>query len=246
MKIKVCIANYGISQIDYLYRVVDEFNSFKNHSVNVVVYSTEKLDMEHKLYPSDIGKALPFACRKDMIDSIPNYELFIYNENDMLITEQNIDSFLEHSSTLTGNRVSGFIRYEIDKNKNKVLLDPNPFWGPLVKNKTESNFELNNVHQGCWILLRKDLKKAIDSGGFSLQSHESPYGMLEQGASDPYTQCQLTKVFPLNYDLCSNLLIHHLPNKYKEYTEWINYGISLKQLINNINEYTSTNRSDRK
>lgn len=230
MKIKVAIANFGTRQLEYTHKVINEFNSFKKHSVDLTVYTTVPLDYNHKLYPESIGNSLPFSCREDMAASANDYDLFIYNENDMLITEDNIDAFIEHSNTLQEGLVSGYIRYEVLSDV-KILLDPNPHWGAITSNKTETSFEINNKHQGCWILLQKDFKAAINSGKFLCEAHSGPYGFLEQGASDVYTQCGLNKVFPLNYDLCERLLIHHLPNKYIKYDEWLKYGITLKTLF---------------
>lgn len=231
MKIKLSVANYGETQNHYLYRVVECFNNFKKYKVDVTVYSTSILSIPHVKIEPNIGKALPFVCRKSMIDSLNDYDIFIYNENDMLITEDNIDAFLEHSDKLQDGEVSGFIRYETDADGNKILVDPNPYWGNITANKTENSFEIRNKHQGCWVLKQRDFKRAIDSGGFVLNSHDNPYGPLEQGASDPYTQCNLNKVFPLDYNLCERLLIHHMPNKYVNFPEWENYGVTLQKLF---------------
>jgi hypothetical protein len=230
MKIKVAIANFGTKQLEHTHRVIQEFNSFKKHSVDLMVYTTVPVDYAHRLYPESIGTHLPFMCREDMAAAANDYDLFIYNENDMLITENNIDAFVEHSSKLKDGTVSGYIRYEILSGA-KILLDPNPHWGAIISKKTETSFEMHNKHQGCWVLLQKDFKTAINSGKFLCKPHNGPYGFLEQGASDPYTQCNLSKVFPLDYDLCERLLIHHLPNKYVKHNEWLRHGITLKTLF---------------
>lgn len=231
MKIKVCISNYGGTQLEYMYRSIDAFKNYKKYQVDVIVYTTVPLDIPHVLVEKGIGKSLPFSPRKEMAESINDYDIFIYNENDMLITEDNIDAFLEHSKTLNDGEVSGFIRHEYNTRFEKILLDLNPHWGGLIKNKTKTSFEVHNVHQGCWILLKADFIRCISSGGFSFNPHDGPYGMLEQGASDPYTQCGLKKVFPLEYNLCERLLIHHMPNKYIKYPEWIECGITLEDFF---------------
>lgn len=241
MKIKVSISNYGSHQTEYLYRNVETFRSFENHQVDLRIYSTVPLSVQEdvddrftcrvSMVDEGIAKGLPFVCRENMIAEADKHDLFIYNENDMLITEDNIEAFLEHSGTLSSGQVSGFIRYEINEKGEKILLDPNPHWGRVAHNKTQTSFQLRNLHQGCWVLLNKDFKHAISSGGMVYGMHSGPYGPLEQGASDPYTQCGLTKVFPTNYELCQRLMIHHMPNKYVKYHEWQNSGIRLDQLF---------------
>ena len=230
MKIKVAIANYGVDQLPYLDKVVEEFRKITKHQIDLIIYTTTPVEHRHILIPADIGMSLPFCCRDDMAKELADYDLFIYNENDMLITEDNIEAFIEHSQTLGGDLVSGFIRYETDQ-RGKILLDPNPHWGNPVHSVNQSSFQIHNVHQGCWVLLQKDLKKAINSTKFLVPPHGGPYGILEQGASDPYTQCGLVKVFPKNLELCGRLLIHHLPNKYIQKEAWIKYGIPLDKLL---------------
>lgn len=228
MKIKVSIANYGVAQLQYLKRVVEEFQNFKKHQVDLIVDTTVGVPYNHKMYPSSIGTILTFACRPDMASAVNDYDLFIYNENDVLITEDNIDAFLEHSSTLTDGQVSGFLRYENDPSRGKILTDLNVYWGTRMgKVISNENFTPQNVHQGCWVLLKKDLIKVIESGQFL----NSPRTNLEDGASDPYSWCGITRAMPRNQSLCERLLIHHLPDKYIHRPEWKTGGITLQQLL---------------
>ena len=228
MKIKVAIANYGNSQLEHLNRVVEEFQRFKKHQVDLVVDTTVEVPYPHRMYPASVGAGLTFVCRDDMAASVDDYDLFIYNENDMLITEDNIDAFLEHSGELFDGFVSGFLRYENDPIKGKILTDLNVFWGKQMgRAVSEQDFVPHNVHQGCWVLLRKDLKKVIASKQFL----NSPRKNLEDGASDPYSWCGLTKVMPRNVTACERLLIHHLPDKYIHRPEWKTGGITLQQLL---------------
>lgn len=238
LKIKVIIVNHGSDQLKYLDRVVSEYKSMTRYKIDINIYSTVPLQYPHVLYPESSfpahlpapGHQLPWPSREEMASQVDNYDLFIYTENDHLITRDNIEAFLEHSGRLQDGQVSGFLQYEVHPN-GRVTLVINPYWDKLTKERTAETFQLRNVHQGCWILLRKDLKKAIESGGFLVGLHAGPYGGLEQAASDPYTQCGLTKVFPTDYALCERLLIHHLPNKYCHYHQWHERGVDLKTLF---------------
>ena len=246
MKIKVCVANYGHFQIQYLNKMHEEFSKYKKYTVDFTVYSNVSVQQKHILYPDGIGTNLPFACRKHMADDLEKYDLFLYNENDHLITEDNIDAFLEHSSKLEDNQVSGFIRYE-NRNDKKILLDLNPGrefingTPTLIKNRYEENFSLHNEHQGCWLLTKNQLKKVIDSGNFIMDSPTQEtidietgmvYCSLEQGASHPYTQCSLEKVFPKDINILRRLLILHLPLKYSLMDLWLSHGITIEELQN--------------
>lgn len=240
LRVKVIIINYRADQLKYLHQVVSEYKGMARYQVDLNIYTTVPLEYPHVLYlesefPKSLpapGHQLPWPSRKEMAAEVDNYDLFIYTENDHLITEDNIEAFLEHSGCLQEGQVSGFIQYELDAAGKKILI-VNPYWDKLTKERTSDTFQLRNVHQGCWILLRKDLKRAIDSRGFLVGLHAGPYGGLEQAASDPYTQCGLTKVFPTYYGLCERLLIHHLPNKYIHNWQWKQRGVDLRDLFEN-------------
>jgi len=229
MKIKVAIANYGSDQLQYLSEVLKEFRSFTKHSVDIMVYTTVPVEANYKLFEPSIGKALPFACREDMAAALSTYDLFLYVENDMLITEDNIDAFLEHQAQLEAHQISGFYRYELNAGV-KLLLDLNPFWGKLVAKHYDEHFTVVNEHQGCWLLTRQQLSHCIESGNFLVAAHYGPYGMLEQGATDPYNNCQLEKLLPNNLDLLERLQIRHLPLKYTLRDEWKTHGITFEKL----------------
>ena len=229
MRIKVAVANFGTDQIEYLKRVVSEYSRFRLHEVDLVVYSTVPVDSPHKLVNASVGLGLPFECRSDMAAALERYDLFLYSENDMLITEDNIDGFLEHQSRLPSGQVSGFYRYELNDGV-KLLLDLNPFWGKVVVEEFGRDFSVENKHQGSWLLTQEQLKVCIDSGGFLVPPHRGPYGILEQGASDPYTNCGLKKVFPKDLALLERLGIRHLPLKYTVREQWKTHGLTFEKL----------------
>jgi hypothetical protein len=229
MKIKVAIANYGSEQLHYLSEILREFRSFTTHTVDIMVYTTVPVEANYKLFDSSIGKALPFACREDMAAAANTYDLFLYVENDMLITEDNINAFIDYQSTLAPHQIAGFYRYELNEGV-KLLLDLNPFWGKLVAKEYENNFTVVNEHQGCWLLTRAQLAHCISSNNFLVAAHTGPYGMLEQGATDPYNMCDLEKVLPRDLTVLERLQIRHLPLKYTVREQWKTHGITFAQL----------------
>jgi hypothetical protein len=246
-KIKICIANYGSSQLHFMKEVIREFESYKKYEVDVTVYTTVPVEYNHIMYHESVGMNLPFMCRKHMAESINDYDLFLYNENDHLITEDNIDAFMEHNSTLKPNQVSGFIRYE-QRGWRKILCDLNPgrefINGKpiLIKNRYEKDFSLYNNHQGSWLLTKEQLKTAVDSGKFVMERPEQDcittetlmgYWQLEQGATHPYIQCGLEKVFPKDQSLLKRLLIWHMPLKYTIASEnWLLWAIPIEEIDN--------------
>ena len=72
--------------------------------------------------------------------------------------------------------------------------------------------EFTNEHAGFYILTRDQLRRAIASGGYLRDAHEGRFGMLESGATDPFTSCGFRKV--LSISAFDDFLIHHIPNTY--------------------------------
>jgi hypothetical protein len=231
MNIKVCIANYGTHQLWCLEKMLEEFSKFKKYNLCITEYTTERPNRPHHWFSTSVGMDLPFKCRKHMADEIDNFDLFLYNENDHLITEDNVDALLEHTATLKMPQCSGFYRYEINPEGKEILLDPNPLWGKVINKNYENNFSLNNNHQGCYLLTREQLKFCINSGEYLVNPHGGPYGYLEQGATDPYNRCGLEKVFPKDLKLLKRLGILHMPVKYCLKKAWIKSGITYEKLL---------------
>jgi hypothetical protein len=57
--------------------------------------------------------SLPFGHKKIFTERLEDYDLFIYSEDDTLITWKNIESFLQLTKVLPGSDISGFLRYEL-------------------------------------------------------------------------------------------------------------------------------------
>jgi uncharacterized ubiquitin-like protein YukD len=229
MKIKVCIANYGESQIWCLERMLQEFATYKKYNIDITIYTTVDIPGYNcKLYDTKIGGYLPYMCREDMVNDINQFDLFLYNENDQLITEKNIDAFLEFQNTLPENSIAGFLRYE-NRDEQYILVDIS---NNCIENRDEHIITFTNKHQGCFLLTQKLLKYCIDSGQFLHKEGRGPYGCLEQGATDPYNKCGLTKVFPSQLDKLKNHLILHISNKYAKQQLWLDKGVTIEQIMN--------------
>lgn len=231
MKIKTYIANYGENQLWCLKKMLQEFATFDRYKIDIVIYTNTNIEnFCCKLYNNDIGSNLPYMCREDMANDIENYDLFLYNENDHLITQKNIDAFVEFQKELSSNEIAGFIRYEIRDNQH-ILVD---IVSESIEHQDDYKVSFQNKHQGCYLLTKNQLKHCIDSGQFLHQSGRGPYGPLEQGATDPYNKCNLNKVFPADSRI-KNHLIWHMTNKYTKEQFWLDKGITVEQLLN-LNE----------
>jgi len=160
--------------------------------------------------------SLPFAHKKILADGLNDYDLFIYSEDDTLITESNIDAYLNACAILKENEIPGFFRFErgSDGQVNYPEVHGPFHWdSQSVRRRNECVFaSFTNEHSACYILTRDQLARAIASGGFLVEPHHGKYDLICTAATDPYTQCGFEKVIgltPLN-----DFLVHHLPNVY--------------------------------
>ncbi|WP_247476936.1 methyltransferase domain-containing protein [Bradyrhizobium sp. 169] len=160
--------------------------------------------------------SLPFLHKKLFLDRLNLYDLFIYSEDDILITEENIRAFLDVKSFLKENEIAGFLRVEYgpDGERNFPEAHGHFRWdceSVTVRGRyTLAHF--TNEHSACYILTQQQLAKAIASGGFLVAPHEGEYDLLCSAATDPYTQCGFRKFIAISH--IEKFWVHHLPNKY--------------------------------
>lgn len=220
MKILVVIANFGTKNDGYLARVLSEYRSMP-YSIDLVVVSNVPKDLGKDVevivgLPSKNPHSLPFAHRRAFADRRDAYDLYIYTEDDILISKRNIDAVLVAAQVLPKHEMAGFFRSEQYPNGTIYYPDAHGCfrWRPdSVKSVGAYTFaQFSNEHSGCYALTRQQLADAIASGGFAVEPHEFRYGMLESAATDLFTQCGFTKLLCLSH--WNDFLVPHLPNKY--------------------------------
>ena len=227
----VAVASYGVAQDHYLGRLLGEYRKLRVPTRIVVLSNTSEKDARGAEVrvglPSPNPYSLPFAHRELFREFSDQYDLFIYSEDDTLISERHIEAFLQAQSKLQEDEIVGFIRSETNPNGQQFITSIHHHfrWDPqsVVERGGELFASLTNQHSGCFIATRKQLRKAIDSGGFLVPPHAERYGMLETAASDLYTQCGLRRMISLSN--IQDFVVPHLPNKY-----YLHLGIPLEEL----------------
>ena len=219
-RVLVAIASYGISNDRYLERIIREYKSM-SFAVDIVVLS----NIDKKLaagieclvgLPTKNPWSLPFAHKKLFADRLDRYDLFIYSEDDILITERNLQAWLEVNALLAEDEIAGFLRAELDSEGAQSYPDVHAYfhWDPSTVSR-RGNYTLahfTNEHAACYVLARAQLRKALNSGGFDVPPHEGKYDLLCTAATDPYTQCGLTKLIPVSH--LTAFTVHHMSNRY--------------------------------
>lgn len=166
--------------------------------------------------PTEHPHSLTFAHKSLFAERHRAYDLFLYTEDDVLIPEHAIMSFLHVTRVLPSTILAGLFRYEIDGKGKRHFVDANTHYhwesgscrtiGPYFFGS------FTNEHAGCYLLTREQLKIALASGGYLRAPTEGAYEMRETAATDPYTNCGLCKVLCISH--LQDFLVHHMPNNY--------------------------------
>jgi hypothetical protein len=225
MKILVSMPNFGTHQLHYLQMVVDEFKTYDaQYSIDVVVHSNVDVQIDgieqNIIKHLDNWWKLPFIARKTIVDRCDDYDLYIFNENDQLITQENIETFLKINSVLPQHYLVGFVQYEIENNRKYFPAFHIPFkW---IKNSQISFDEYTfarhqNCHQASFVLTHKQLTVAMKNLNFNRDNKVSRYNDPERVGTDIYHCSGFTKLICISH--FDKLLIHHLPDKYLAFGE---------------------------
>lgn len=220
MKTLVGIANYGTKNDPFLHRVIREYRGM-DYRIDLVVFSNASKTLGPGVelvvgLPNPNPLSLPFAHKRFFAERADEYDLFIYSEDDILITQHNIEAFLRATQVLPPHEIAGFLRTEVGPDGRRHFADVHSHfhWDPSsVGRRGEYIFaHFSNEHSACYLLTREQLKRAINSGGYLVQPHEGKHYMLETAATDPYTSCGMRKMICISH--LNDFLLPHLPNKY--------------------------------
>jgi 2-polyprenyl-3-methyl-5-hydroxy-6-metoxy-1,4-benzoquinol methylase len=221
MKILAAIANFGTKNLPYLETVLNAYRSMSRYRVDLVVLSNIPKhlgpDIEVKVgLPTKDPWSLPFAHKQLFAQRVDDYDLFVYSEDDTLIAQHNIDAFVDVTQVLPEECIAGFLRYEVspDGRRYYSTIHGSYHWDPhsvfQIAGHVFAHF--TNEHSACFILTRRQLERAIASGGFLSPPRQGRYDMLVTAATDPYTQCGMKKVICVSR--LEEFSLHHLPNAY--------------------------------
>ncbi len=219
IKMLIAIASYGCMNDRYLERVVDEYRRM-SFEVNIVIHSDIKKHAAHGVkvvtgLPFRDACSLPYAHKSLFANSLDDYDLFLYSEDDILISEKNIQAFLKAVQEISTTEIPGFIRVEEDRATRNYPDFRNQFhWDPKsLRHRGEYTLaRFTNEHAACYLMTKDQLRSAIDSGGYLVAPHCGKYDMICTAATDPYTQCGFEKVVCISH--IDEFLVNHLSNRY--------------------------------
>lgn len=236
MKILVAIANYGTSQLNYLERVVYEYTHLKNHEADVYIHTNVPVrdgdilshPNVHEVFISegDVNgdwQRLPFTTRKTLTNGFPDYDLYIYSENDILIEEHNIDAFVEASDVIKSMDlmfIPGFIRFEVNGNKMTFPEAHRQYrWNPeyYFADGDMEFMRFSCDHYGAFMLTAEQMSW-VRQNNPSFDTEEYVEGYEERTfkvkhCTSIYKNYGWIQVIPVSH--IDKFLIHHLSDRYK-------------------------------
>jgi SAM-dependent methyltransferase len=220
MKILAAICNYGTQQDHYLEKLLASYRAMP-FDVHIVLLSNLAKDfgpdVEVKVgLPTKDPWSLPYSHKQLFAERMNEYDLFIYSEDDMLISEVNVRAFVEASQALNEDEIPGFLRTERDSEGNEYFCDAFEqwHWNPysVVERGGKVFAAFSNEHSAAYIVNREHLRRCIESGGFLVPPHEDRHDLLCAAATDPYTKCGLKRLVGVSE--LDQFLVPHLSNKY--------------------------------
>ena len=220
LRLLVVIASYGRKNVPFLRQIIQKYQSMAME-VEIVVLSEAPKDLDAGVkvmvgLPTKNPWSLPFAHKKFFAENVEQYDLFIYSEDDIGITEQNIQSFLQITPALEGDEIAGFIRYEKDTLGNPYLSEAHAtaHWKPqsVRRRGTYTIAEFSNEHSGFYIVTQPQLRRALASGEFLRAPYQGRYGLPETAATDIYTCCGFRRVICIS--ALEDFLIRHMSDRY--------------------------------
>ncbi len=219
-RLLVAIASYGEKNLAFLKRIIANYRSLPMQ-VDVVVLSEAPKDLGAGVkvlvgLPSKNPWSLPFAHKALFAENLDRYDLFIYSEDDIEVTETNVQAFLRATPHMQPDEIVGFLRFEVDKTGTRSMPEVHGrfHWKPesVGRRGPYTVAEFTNEHAAFYLLTQDQLRQAIRSGGFLRAPYEGRHDMLCTAATDPYTSCGFRKVICVS--AIGDFLVHHMPNRY--------------------------------
>jgi SAM-dependent methyltransferase len=220
VRVLVVIANHGSRNDGFARRLLDEYRSM-SFAVDLVVLSNVPKDYGRDVevrvgMPSPDPWSLPFAHKAVMAERADAYDLFVYSEDDTLIRQRNLEAFLGTCDALDEDEIAGFLRAEVgpDGAVSLSTVHSHYHWVPssVCARGPYTMAHFTNEHSGCFALTRKQLARALASGGFLVEPHQGRYDLPCSAATDPYTRCGLRKLLCVSH--LDDFVVRHLSDRY--------------------------------
>lgn len=177
------------------------------------------------LHPFD----LTWQHRQYIKDHINDYDVFMYIEDDMLIKYEQLTNYLKNLEVVWPNYVPTFFRYELNKQGERYAVDVTRVVATsqdIISFNNKKFCKTDTIYCACWVLPGSLLKELLSvcSNCFT----QIRPGLVREHAAS-FVNWHLKKPCLIELekdkfeisDLCT---IHHLSNKYVNWTEQKLFG----------------------
>lgn len=240
MKLLVCIVNYSTRQLWALERLLKEYYSM-DYDVDIIVHSNIPLDPDSlktlnyeipeeskelynrikvQIYDQlEDNNFLPHQTRQTIYDRREEYDMYIYSENDHLITQKNLELFLDVTKVLPEDKICGFFQCEEYPDLN-LSVYPGAHahyqWNfqtlSSINNSPYVFCQYTNPHQASYVLTKKQLHKVLDEIDFLEMDKSSGFTIKCTANTDIYVKPNWDKLLCISH--WKSQLIQHLPSRY--------------------------------
>ena len=210
-KVLCLFVNYGESQTHFLDKILSELDSIDGFDFLKFIFTTHKYNFKQKnvnqfILDSQIGVDLtlqPYLFLHQNPEIVDNVDYILYNENDNFISNENFKEFIYWNNFLEKyDKCCGFIRYEINDNGEKFILDPDKRAINILEIDNIKFFNVENIHSGCWLLSKNQFKNHIQNNiqniGFTLEDRASN---VYKSTIYPGSHWGIEKLFPVDIKL---------------------------------------------
>ena len=240
MNLLICVC-YHHSSDDTLKNLFLNLTNIQNTykcEYKIVIHVNSKLAQEHILnsfseveihvcdalsHPFD----LTWQHRQYIKDHINNYDVFMYIEDDMLIKYEQLTNYLKNLEIVWPKYVPTFFRYELNKEGEQYAVDVHHMTVNdccIIELNDKRYHKVSKIYCACWVLPASLLKNLITDNFTQI----IPGGLVREHAAS-FVNWYLKKpcLIELKKDelqiseLCT---IHHLSNRYVNWTEQPHFG----------------------
>ena len=208
-----CMDSWALSGLDVTFTLdANRECAFSAHGLEAIVYVNP--DETRGTYLQT------WNHRRRMIDRQDEYDLFVYHENDILLTREHVDLFLDWTRCIPKEWSIRFMNFVYDENGKKRIYHTCPADGwDVLEHQGQWYLDLHPRYWASFMLTRKQLKTAIQAGGFTTMARrclELPvtFGVSEDACAEPWLKGVFLPVLPV-YEL-EDFLVEHLSGKYVE------------------------------
>jgi hypothetical protein len=246
MKLLISLATYGTKNINYINQVIDTYKSFNKYDVDIIVNGTDILERADITFIQHINPInTVYFHRSDFVKNLNSYDYYLFSEDDILITEDTIDTYIAYDKKLDLNTCLGFLRYEKTEINEDYMID---LWlnapYPYIKNdniiiNNERYFSVTNPHQSCYVLSNEKLNFVISNSNYAIDGSNITTCILEHASSGIFTDWYqntgvINKVIPV--ENLRNCIVEHLPGSHSN-GPGINEQVTSEMFRNNTVTY---------